>query len=635
MHRTSAMARRLSAAAFVVLTVPGTARGAEFVTCGDYPVSGCWEVVQEAVDAAEDGDTIRLGLGVYLQDVVLDHRRLTLSGQGIPVIVGTGSTEPTITIVGGSVDITSLMVTSRNSRAIEIRDNAFVTLSSAHLNANTLQPNGGIVHVRESSLQVESSDFQGGLAARSGGQIYALNSELTLTNSAFTGGSARAGGAVATAFGNGGPGGDLTVDGCYFADHTASFSGAAIYAVQLEDLAAKVQRSHFAGNKSRAAAVILSSKRVLFEDNVLQDNVFQDNQGDTGASALRLVSWGDVTVRRNLLCRNRPATLSTDNNQVATIVGAKRLDVRNNKFVDNAHTALGLVDIGTATVENNHFVGNTALRTPVLRHSEDIGSQDTLTFASNLAVDNAATDFEFDQVGGMGDVEVSFDHNLWWGNLPEQPVADGAFDSYADPALDWYTPGAPCLTDAVSLRDPLWPSWYGAAVDAGSTVDPQHVDRDGSPLDVGAFGGPFAHPPDWVDDDGDGVPTLYDCNRDDPTIGSGLEDPPYNGIDEDCRGDDDYDADDDGARPAAYALGALVDCDDNDPRRHPSNREIPSNGIDDDCDGWADNTGVLSTGSCAAIPTPSLGWVALLGIFVARRPQRDRRESSARRPPST
>ena len=137
------------------------------------------------------------------------------------------------------------------------------------------------------------------------------------------------------------------------------------------------------------------------------------------------------------------------------------------------------------------------------------------------------------------------------------------------------------------------------------------------------------------DADGDGVSGLTDCweSAEDPVppVGAmeydspiraadiyvGAEDRPYDGIDQNCDGLDDFDQDGDGFVPNAYVgvatLGLLEtgelpggDCDDEDALRHPDTEEVcdgvingcdatlPENEIDNDGDGFVDCTVVDS-----------------------------------------
>jgi len=77
-----------------------------------------------------------------------------------------------------------------------------------------------------------------------------------------------------------------------------------------------------------------------------------------------------------------------------------------------------------------------------------------------------------------------------------------------------------------------------------------------------------------------------DCNDDDPTIKPGADDEPYDGIDQDCSGTSDYDADLDGQDASAYG-GA--DCNDDDPATYDGAPEVWYDGIDQDCRGGSDN----------------------------------------------
>ncbi len=85
------------------------------------------------------------------------------------------------------------------------------------------------------------------------------------------------------------------------------------------------------------------------------------------------------------------------------------------------------------------------------------------------------------------------------------------------------------------------------------------------------------------DDDGDGVPPAGgDCDDDDATRYPGATETWYDGVDQDCAGDDDNDADGDG--DASEDQGG-ADCDDTDAAIHAGADETwEDDGIDNDCD---------------------------------------------------
>jgi len=111
-----------------------------------------------------------------------------------------------------------------------------------------------------------------------------------------------------------------------------------------------------------------------------------------------------------------------------------------------------------------------------------------------------------------------------------------------------------------------------------------------------------ADAPDWYrDEDGDGWGNGYDnveeceqpegyvygygdCDDTDASTYPGAADSWYDGVDSDCGGDNDYDADGDGHDSDAYGG---TDCDDDDSAVNPEAEEI-CNGADDDCNDQTD-----------------------------------------------
>ncbi|MDP7110376.1 MAG: MopE-related protein, partial [Myxococcota bacterium] len=108
---------------------------------------------------------------------------------------------------------------------------------------------------------------------------------------------------------------------------------------------------------------------------------------------------------------------------------------------------------------------------------------------------------------------------------------------------------------------------------------------------------------------------------------------PYDGIDQDCDGEDVSDVDGDG-----YLGGTGGDdCDDNDDTVYPGADEICDDGVDSDCDGMGDNldTDCGDGGGCAcsSSATPGQAWTAggLALLAVLRRRSRPTRGTEVAR----
>ena len=146
--------------------------------------------------------------------------------------------------------------------------------------------------------------------------------------------------------------------------------------------------------------------------------------------------------------------------------------------------------------------------------------------------------------------------------------------------------------------------------------------------------------PDWFeltdDVDMDGVAVPDDCDDDDASVFPGADEVWYDGVDEDCDGASDYDADGDGADAMHYGG---TDCDDTSADVFPGAVEILNDGIDQDCDGLADDAvddageskpstesterreevGESSHGCSHVKSSQQAVWMMLFGLLAARR----------------
>ncbi len=148
------------------------------------------------------------------------------------------------------------------------------------------------------------------------------------------------------------------------------------------------------------------------------------------------------------------------------------------------------------------------------------------------------------------------------------------------------TLGDVTLAEDVAQADPLFadPAYENYVLMTGSpAIDAWtdgELDPDGTPADMGMYGGPEAWP--LADEDGDGFVVGRDCDDADPDTHEGAEDAWYDGVDSNCDGASDWDADGDGYD--TWRHGGL-DCVDTNPNVHPGATERPWDAWDSDCDG--------------------------------------------------
>lgn len=174
-----------------------------------------------------------------------------------------------------------------------------------------------------------------------------------------------------------------------------------------------------------------------------------------------------------------------------------------------------------------------------------------------------------------GDVDDGDDVVSWWPDVD----GDGFGHSSDEPVRECAAPDHHSLVD-------------GDCDDEDEHVFPGAIDRLYNGVDEDCAGDDdfdrdqdgFRVDPDTVEiTDPNYVPDLsaLDCDDTRADVHPHAVDVPYDGVDADCRGDDDFDVDGDGhATPA----GGGADCDDGDSQRHPGAEDVPYDGFDADCD---------------------------------------------------
>ena len=98
-----------------------------------------------------------------------------------------------------------------------------------------------------------------------------------------------------------------------------------------------------------------------------------------------------------------------------------------------------------------------------------------------------------------------------------------------------------------------------------------------------------------------------DCDDDDADIYTGAPDTWYDGVDSDCAGDSDFDADADGIDSDAHGGS---DCDDASSTTYPGAGDTYGDGVDADCDALDCEAAVIGTAYFAFCPDDKGTWSA-------------------------
>ncbi|MBN2797672.1 MAG: hypothetical protein JXX28_00855 [Deltaproteobacteria bacterium] len=481
-------------------------------------------------------------------------------------------------------------------------DTTDTTLDGDRFDGNTAGQ-GGAISLGMGTLSASDCDYEDNVATadyygnNQGGAIASDMGQVTISGGSFVGNYADRGGALYLGWGD-----TAQLQGvAFYTNHAVH--GAGLYRYQGATTASGLR---FDGNQATddgGGVYLYTPALTHFHDSVWEDNAATE----TGAAIAVGVDGAysgtpDLTITDSSFLRNVAAR-----DTVFSMSGGKRLVFSRNLVCENRAYSSGIVyAAGVVTEErtwsNNLFLRNdapsgsgllvkssTAEHPDHVIHNTFLGQTHTGLQATdaNVLLENNVFSGTAAGYGLLAEGTTSLTGagtQLWQGNAP------GDASGYAvsvPPDLQLASSQPLTLEDPASMSCGWYTAVYGGPLelaDPASVGSDQHNPMGATPLLLGATGGNAAALALWMDDDGDGLGSAWDCDDGSALVGPTLAEVPYNGVDDDCDpATSDADADGDG-----YELGATPeDCDDTDPAVHPGATEV-CNGVDDDCDGGVD-----------------------------------------------
>ena len=468
-----------------------------------------YSTIQEALDASADGDEIEVAAGTYSEDLTVTTE-VFVRGDGDVKVLGKHLVEVE------QAGFEGLDLTGNGSDAcLRVASSEFY-LEDARVSGCV----GGIVSTEPSNIWVFDSEFVGNASYDGAGAILVADGGLAIENSAFRGNSTTYG-----AVGGVQVSGGLVLQDCEFSGNSG-YSGAG--AVQVTgDLF--IANSLFEGNSTtygNSGGIAAVGGAVEIDDSV-----FTDHAGYNGGGAL-YVQGGDLAISSTSFENSTTtynvggaiAWLDGDFLRMSDVTatggsaqnGGGLLFARGGSielvrvWLEEGQTTYGEGGVAALTgnsveVHNSVFRGGSAQGAGVLYvggESASIVNNDVLDGTSSygaslVALASGYTDF-VNNIGAFADgtpvsVTGTVDpaHNAWF-ELGEAALIEGELDVLEDCAF-------------VSYPDDLHLAEGSPCIDAGH---PDLLDADGSPSDIGAFGGPDSEAPvDTGDTGGDSGPS--------------------------------------------------------------------------------------------------------------------------------
>lgn len=319
--------------------------------------------VQEAVNAARDGQRIEVAQGAYPELVNIPryttagfNQEVTIAGAGIDATVLDGQNQGPVVAIGpyGRVSLSGLTV--QNGTALEgggIYTEGYLRLSSSRLTGNRAEEHGGALNSENDAVTFIVDSLLDGNTAQWGGAVSALYNSLTDIETSDLRGNIASdqGGALLI------DGGDVVIRSSTF-DDNLSYDGGAIY-----------QRT-----------AILN----------LRDSTLSRNQATHSAGALLVEDDGDAYLRQNTVSGSR----ATDSALVIDLAG--RALILANTIAGNESGGISFWDTPNTRIGSTLLAGNAGGNCDI-----SVGSNLVVTLGYNISTDDSCGFFAGnDQVVG-------------------------------------------------------------------------------------------------------------------------------------------------------------------------------------------------------------------------------------------